>query len=152
MTQDYLIVVDMQNDFVSGSLGSADAQKIVDRVVKKVQTFDGIVLFTQDTHHEDYLTTQEGRLLPVPHCIEGTDGCKLIPPLEQFQKEHHCMIYQKNQFGSIELARYLAKQNVSSIQLIGLCTDICVVSNALLLKASLPEVPIKVDAACCAGV
>ena len=164
----YLIVIDMQKDFVDGALGSKEAEAIVPAVVNKVNTFDGEVIFTKDTHFEDYLTTSEGTMLPVEHCIKGTEGWQLIAPLEKYCTENKCKVYEKLTFGSVELAQdMLALQNaghedpaaagdckatnIESIELIGLCTDICVVSNALLLKAFLPEVPIKVDLACCAG-
>ena len=156
MENRFLIVVDMQNDFVGGSLGSDAAQAITPAVLKKVAAFPGKVIFTQDTHGTDYLETQEGRRLPVKHCIKGTPGWRLIPGLEKLQQEHHWPVIQKPSFGSVKLAETLQdldrKQSISSIELIGLCTDICVVSNALLLKAALPEVEIRVDSRCCAGV
>ncbi|MCD8084419.1 MAG: cysteine hydrolase [Clostridiales bacterium] len=156
MSDNYLIVVDMQNDFVTGSLGTPQARAITDRVIKKVQDFDGIVIFTKDTHFDNYLSTGEGQKLPVPHCIVNTDGWQLIPELNQIQIENSLDVYEKYTFGSVDLAHDLLERNedepIGSIELIGLCTDICVVSNALLLKACLPEVPILVDASCCAGV
>lgn len=156
MENRFLIVVDMQNDFVGGSLGSEAAQAITPAVLRKVAHFPGKVIFTQDTHGEDYLETQEGKRLPVKHCIKGTPGWKLIPALEKLQQEHHWPVIQKPSFGSVKLAEDLKelnrKQLIQSIELIGLCTDICVVSNALLLKAALPEVEIRVDSQCCAGV
>lgn len=156
MENRFLIVVDMQNDFVTGSLGTKEAQAIVLQTVKKAEAFEGTVLFTLDTHGEDYLQTQEGKRLPVKHCIEGTKGWDLIPPFKEVQEKKNARIFKKKTFGSVELAQYLAdiheKTPISSIELIGLCTDICVVSNALLIKAYLPEVPILVDASCCAGV
>ena len=158
----YLIVIDMQKDFVDGALGSKEAEAIVPAVVNKVNTFDGEVIFTKDTHFEDYLTTSEGTMLPVEHCIKGTEGWQLIAPLEKYCTENKCKVYEKLTFGSVDLAQDMLAlqnadkesqaQNIESIELIGVCTDICVVSNALLLKAFLPEVPIKVDPACCAGV
>lgn len=156
MAVDYLIVVDMQKDFVNGALGTKEAEAIVSKVLKKVKEFKGRVIFTKDTHFEDYLSTSEGKLLPVEHCIKGTRGWQLIEELEAYCAENNSMVYEKNTFGCKELARDMAAQQaeepIASIELIGLCTDICVVSNALLLKAFLPEVPIAVDAACCAGV
>ena len=151
--QDLLIVVDMQNDFITGALGTAEAVKIVPRVLELVRDFKGKVLFTRDTHGEDYLETQEGRKLPVPHCIEGTDGWQICPVLAPF-----CggMPIDKRTFGSSELGRLLEdldrENSVKSVTLIGLCTDICVISNALLAKAFLPEAEIIVDASACAGV
>lgn len=156
MTNTFLIVVDMQKDFVDGSLGTAEAQQIVANVVRKVQTFSGQVIFTLDTHKEDYLDTQEGRNLPVKHCIKGTPGWQLVPELAALQKEHQYKVYEKPAFGSWQLAEDLKElagtTPIESIELVGLCTDICVVSNALLIKAALPEVPVTVDSSCCAGV
>lgn len=156
MAKKYLIVVDMQQDFVYGALGSEEAKKIVPGVVGKVKNFDGEVIFTRDTHKTDYLDTQEGRLLPVEHCIDGSEGWKLIEPLEEICIKGNLRSYPKGTFGCIELAGDLReediKHNVESVELIGVCTDICVVSNALLLKAYMPEVPIYVDSSCCAGV
>ena len=156
MGSKYLIVVDMQNDFIDGALGTPEAQAIVDAVVRKVQDFPGRVVFTLDTHQADYLQTQEGRNLPVEHCIEGTHGWQLAEALEGIRAEHDLPAYRKVTFGSVELAQDLARENaqepIESIELVGLCTDICVVSNALMLKGFMPEVPISVDARCCAGV
>lgn len=151
-----LIVIDMQKDFVDGSLGTKEAQAIVPAVVEKVRHFDGRVLFTKDTHYGNYKETQEGRKLPVPHCIKGTGGWELVPELEAFCREHHCQVLEKNSFGSLSLATNLQLMNeqepLESIELAGLCTDICVVSNALLVKAALPDMPVLVDSRCCAGV
>lgn len=156
MAEEYLIVVDMQNDFVTGSLGSQEAENIVSNVSDRVRNFNGKICFTQDTHDDKYLSTQEGKNLPVVHCVKGTKGWELIDELKGLQEERQLKVFEKNAFGSVELAETLRKENVEngikSVELIGLCTDICVVSNALLLKAVLPEVPIYVDAACCAGV
>lgn len=150
----YLIVVDMQNDFITGSLGTKEAQAILPKVIEKVKNFDGTVLYTKDTHQTDYLATQEGKNLPVEHCMEGTWGWMLPEELEELSKGH--IVFNKPTFGSVELADYLAKEAVENsmeeIELCGLCTDICVISNALVIKASLPEVPVAVDASCCAGV
>ena len=146
----YLIVVDMQVDFITGSLGSALATAIVPRVVEKVKSFDGKVIFTRDTHFENYSETQEGKNLPVPHCIKGTDGWQICPELRSYAET----VVDKITFGSTELPRLLEGfgDPVDSIELCGLCTDICVISNAMLLKAAFPEVPIAVDSACSAGV
>lgn len=147
----YLIVVDMQKDFIDGALGTPEARTIVPKVAEKVRSFEGEVLFTRDTHTPDYLSTQEGQRLPVTHCVQGTAGWQLDTALAPL-----CTTppVDKPTFGSAALAQRLARQpeQVEEITLIGLCTDICVISNALLLKAFLPEVPIHVDAACCAGV
>lgn len=150
----YLVVVDMQNDFVDGALGTQEARAIVPHVIKKVREFDGTVLFTRDTHTEDYLDTQEGQMLPVSHCIRGTKGHELIEGLTA--NERPVTIIDKPTFGSVRLGEYFLKeaekQSVESITFIGLCTDICVISNAFVVKAFLPEVPLFVDASCCAGV
>lgn len=156
MAEEYLIVIDMQNDFVTGSLGSKEAEKIVPNVLGKVNDFKGKIYFTQDTHDEEYMSTQEGRCLPVKHCIYGTEGWELINELKELKEKKQLKAYKKNTFGSVELAEALRRENeengIKSVELIGLCTDICVVSNALLIKAFLPEIPVYVDAACCAGV
>ena len=152
---DVLIVVDMQNDFVSGPLGTKEAVDIVPYVVGRV--VDGVnrgetILFTRDTHEERYLETQEGRRLPVPHCIRGTGGWEIIPQLTEYTLGR--TIVDKPAFGSAELGALLKEleEPIGKITLIGLCTDICVISNALLVKAFLPEVPVAVEAGCCAGV
>lgn len=151
-----LVVVDMQNDFVDGAIGTKEAEAIVDDVVKKVKSFDGEIIFTQDTHGEDYMETQEGKKLPVKHTQKGTHGWEIVEPLNKLVKENNYKIVEKPNFGSPELAEGLyqlnEKEPIESIELIGICTDICVVSNAILIKAKLPEIPIIVDAKCCAGV
>ncbi len=146
-----LVVVDMQNDFVDGALGTPEAQAIVPAVQTKVAAAmeaGDTVVFTRDTHTADYLRTAEGKKLPVVHCVAGTAGWAIIPPLQSSAK----LVFDKPTFGSLSLAHYAAREQFGAIQLIGLCTDICVISNALLLKACLPEADISVDAACCAGV
>lgn len=152
----YLIVIDMQKDFITGSLGTKEAEAIVPGVIEKVRGYDGKVIFTKDTHTSDYLSTQEGRNLPVKHCIMGEDGWHLEEGLGRAADELGCRVYDKPTFGSVELARDLKEENdrkpIEEIELCGLCTDICVISNALLLKAFLPETPVSVDASCCAGV
>lgn len=152
----YLIVVDMQRDFVTGVLGTREAQQILPAVVARVQNFDGQVIFTRDTHQSDYMETQEGKYLPVPHCIQNSEGWQLVEPLEEIRIKRQSPVYDKVTFGCPELARDLVSANrqkdIESIELIGVCTDICVVSNALTIKAHLPEVPIYVDPFCCAGV
>ena len=152
-----LIVVDMQNDFVSGALGTREAVDIVPRVAERVAAGADLgetILFTRDTHEENYLETREGRALPVPHCIHGTEGWEIVPQLRKYMVGFAPV--DKQTFGSTALAQMLSAINqgtpVEKITLIGLCTDICVISNALLLKAFLPETEIAVDAACCAGV
>lgn len=151
-----LIVVDMQNDFVDGALGTKEAVAIVPNVVSKVKEHDGIVVYTRDTHQPEYLSTQEGKHLPVPHCIENTNGWQIIDEVQALAMKDESNIFNKDTFGSKELIEYLIELNkidrIEEIQLIGLCTDICVISNALAIKAYFPEVPIVVDEACCAGV
>lgn len=152
----YLIVVDMQRDFVTGVLGTREAQQILPAVVERVRCFDGQVIFTRDTHGSDYLNTQEGKYLPVPHCIRDSEGWQLMEELEEIRIERDLPVYDKVTFGCPELARDLVRANdqepIESIELIGVCTDICVVSNALTIKAHLPQVPMYVDSSCCAGV
>lgn len=151
--QNILVVVDMQNDFIDGALGTKEAVEIVPAVEKKIREFDGTVFFTRDTHENWYLDTQEGKMLPVPHCIRGTQGWQIRSELDALRKTEPI---DKDTFGSTDLADELVALNeddeIASITFVGLCTDICVISNALLVKASLPEVPVFVDASCCAGV
>ena len=148
-----LVVVDMQNDFIDQALGTKEAVGIVDNVASKIASFDGKVIFTRDTHAENYMDTQEGKNLPVKHCVEGSEGWQISDKLPVGED---ALILNKPTFGSKKLGEYLenlSKENeIEEIEVIGLCTDICVISNALLIKAFLPEVPIKVDASCCAGV
>ncbi|HBA64427.1 MAG TPA: amidase [Lachnospiraceae bacterium] len=146
-----LVVVDMQNDFVDGSLGTKEAQAIVGAVIKKAaeeKRKGADIIFTRDTHEENYLETQEGRKLPVEHCIRGTKGWEIIDGLMPLAEQ----IIDKPTFGSVKLAHLVAEKQYEEIELVGLCTDICVVSNALLIKACLPEAVVKVDSTCCAGV
>lgn len=150
-----LVVVDMQNDFIDGALGTSEAVAIVPNVVDKIKQYDPWnVYLTRDTHYENYMNTQEGRNLPVEHCIEGTQGWQVCDAVAEVTKDA-ALICNKPTFGSVELASRLmierAKEGLE-IEMVGLCTDICVISNALLLKAAMPEVPITVDASCCAGV
>ena len=151
----FLIVVDMQKDFVDGALGTEEAVKIVPFVENKIKNFDGEIIVTYDTHFENYMDTAEGKKLPVPHCIKGTDGWKLDSRVADALSDRRYTEVEKLTFGSVDLpavVRTAAKNEDFSIELIGLCTDICVVSNALLLKAAFPEAEISVDAKCCAGV
>ena len=156
MGRNYLVVVDMQHDFVDGALGTPEAQAIAAGVTQAARGFDGTVVFTKDTHYSDYLQTQEGRNLPMEHCIHGTHGWELMEDLQAVRDERDSFVFEKTTFGSLDLAMWLAEENVAepieSIELIGLCTDICVVSNAMVIKAWIPEVPISVDASLCAGV
>ena len=145
-----LIVVDMQNDFVFGSLGTGEARAILPNVKAKIEQFrsqGAEIVFTRDTHDESYLCTQEGKNLPILHCQKGTEGWQIIKDLYAGEK-----IFDKAVFGSLELAKYVALGGYEEITLIGVCTDICVLSNAVLIKAESPETPIKVVANCCAGV
>lgn len=150
-----LLVIDMQNDFVDGALGTKEAVAIVDKVSKKIENFDGDIIVTYDTHTENYMETQEGKNLPVKHCIKGTKGWQLNETIAEVLSQKNCVFIEKPTFGSTQLPEYI-RENYSAdeieIELIGLCTDICVVSNALLLKANFLETKITVDAACCAGV
>ncbi len=146
-----LVVVDMQNDFINGALGTKEAEHIVPAVrsrIEKAQKNGDEIIFTRDTHAENYLSTQEGANLPVPHCISGSEGWMISDALPQ----DNALVIDKPTFGSVELGRYLYDLKPEHITIVGLCTDICVISNALLIKAFLPETPITVDAACCAGV
>ena len=148
-----LIVIDMQNDFIDAALGTKEAVAIVDAVKKKIWTYPARdIIATMDTHGENYMETQEGKYLPVPHCIKGTKGWEIRPDIAELLKG--AKIYEKPTFGSTALAadlKALSEQEEIELELIGLCTDICVVSNALLLKAAMPEVKISVDPSCCAG-
>ena len=155
--QNILVVIDMQNDFVDGALGTKEAEEITENVVKRVGKAKEIgekLIFTRDTHKEDYLSTQEGKNLPIVHCVKDTKGWEIIDSLKKYTDGR--LIIDKPTFGSDELAAILKEENgrneIEKITLIGLCTDICVISNALLIKTFLPEVKIVVDSACCAGV
>lgn len=149
-----LIVIDMQNDFIDGALGTPEALAIVENVKEKIRSYPAADIFaTLDTHHENYMDTQEGKYLPVPHCIRGTKGWEIRGDIDALLGG--AARYEKPTFGSTALAAdilALSEQEEIELELVGLCTDICVVSNALLLKASMPEVKISVDASCCAGV
>ena len=149
----FLIVVDMQNDFISGSLGSKLAEAIVPGVVEKAKNYDGKVIFTRDTHFADYMNTQEGRKLPVEHCVKDTAGWEICNELKPYAET----VIDKITFGSVELPGIIKGfceeiEEIEEIELCGLCTDICVISNAMILKAAFPEVKISVDGKCCAGV
>lgn len=175
-----LIVVDMQNDFVDGVLGTPEAKAIVPNVFGKIEEYryygnvgepeegediewlvfasnnDVDIMFTQDTHFDNYLETEEGKHLPIPHCIKNTKGWEIIPEFDYFKKYGNILnTFEKHTFGSDELFNSLqcmgAKNNIESIELVGVCTDICVISNAIIAKSALPDVPIYVDASCCAG-
>lgn len=153
-----LIVVDMQNDFVTGALGTSQAQTIVANVQEKAAAYlerGDVVIFTRDTHNANYLSTLEGKNLPVSHCIQGTKGWQIVDELLPLAKQAVAIV-DKPTFGSIELldvlAPFIEAVQVEAIELCGVCTDICVVSNALLVRAKFHEIPVVVDSACCAGV
>lgn len=151
----FLVVVDMQKDFVDGALGTAEAQAIVPAVAEKIRAFVGEIIVTYDTHEEDYMTTREGRFLPVPHCIRDTDGWQLNDTVAEALSDRAYTVVEKPTFGAVtlpEVVEQLAEDEDFTVELIGLCTDICVVSNAMILKAAFPETDMTVDAACCAGV
>lgn len=149
-----LVVVDMQNDFVSGVLGTPEAQAIVSNIKNKIEEYSNssnVIIYTKDTHYDNYLETQEGKNLPVPHCINGTYGWEIADGLYK----QGCKVVDKPTFGSTWLPKYIYsnfRHRIESIELVGLCTDICVISNAMMLKAHFPEVPIIIDSSCCAGV
>lgn len=151
-----LAVVDMQNDFVTGSLGTEEAKEIVPNVISKIKNYDGTVVYTRDTHEADYLSTQEGKWLPVIHCVKDTEGWQILDEIQKLADDVESIIFDKDVFGSKEMIKYLTeldkKDPIEEIQLVGLCTDICVISNALTIKTYFPQVPIVVDAKCCAGV
>ena len=159
LNRNVLVVVDMQNDFITGSLGSKEAEAIVEAVAKRIVEFDGLILYTLDTHLDNYFDTQEGQKLPVRHCIAGTEGWEPNPVIwmalthKNAADEPHMI--SKNTFGGVNLYtrihEFLNGAEPEAITLVGLCTDICVISNALLLKAFYPEAKITVDAAACAG-
>ena len=159
-----LIVIDMQNDFINGSLGTKEAKAIVGNVVKRIESSEGeLIIFTQDTHGDDYLSTPEGQKLPVPHCIENSEGWQIEPVILDAWRnnkntltaaEIHGNTFKKSVFGSTDLVSFLDinQDKIDEIELLGVCTDICVVSNALMIKNTLPDIKISVNAACCAGV
>jgi len=147
-----LCIIDMQKDFIDGALGTKEAQAIVSNVAKKLaeaRANGDKVIFTRDTHTEDYMNTQEGKNLPVTHCVKGTPGWQVSSALDVAGD----LVIDKPTFGSLALSETIAAmQDVDSVELVGLCTDICVISNAMLIKARMPEMPVSVDASCCAGV
>ena len=149
-----LIVIDMQNDFIDAALGTKEAAAIVEAVKEKILSYPAADVFaTMDTHTENYMETQEGKYLPVPHCIKGSEGWQIRPDIAGLLTG--AKIYEKPTFGSTALAadlKEMSEKEEIELELIGHCTDICVVSNALLMKATMPEVKITVDASCCAGV
>ena len=149
-----LIVVDMQNDFIDGALGTKEAVAIVPNVLKKINDWDGDIIATRDTHTNDYMNTREGKYLPVPHCIKNTPGHEINETVKDalMNAEVDVTVIDKITFGSVNLPKMVFVGDYDYVELIGLCTDICVVSNAMLIKAELPEIDVAVDATCCAGV
>ena len=151
MSKRLLVVIDMQEDFVNGSLGTPEAKAVLKKVKTKVnhaKKEEGTdVVFTRDTHSKNYLDTQEGKKLPVEHCIRYTSGWEI----EKSLRDPAAMVFDKDTFGSLDLAHFIIGGMYDEVELVGVCTDICVVSNALLIKAYMPELPIKVDSSCCAG-
>lgn len=152
--RDLLLVIDMQTDFVDGALGSEEATAIVPNVLREIAKYDKAnIIATRDTHSESYMDTREGKHLPVPHCIKGTSGWQIHPAIAPAIEE--CLVIDKPTFGSIALCEHivdLARSEEISVTLVGLCTDICVVSNAMLIKAAIPEIEVSVVADACAGV
>lgn len=160
-----LIVVDAQNDFIDGPLGTPEAQAAVPKIVEKIKDSgeETLILFTKDTHEENYLDTQEGRILPIKHCINGTDGWRIHKEIRDawlskvgtiiLNEPENNNTFCKNQFGSGELMYFLRmiESDFDEIQLVGFCTDICVITNALLIKTFFPEIPVSIDSSCCAG-
>ncbi|MDE5679617.1 MAG: cysteine hydrolase [Lachnospiraceae bacterium] len=149
-----LVVIDMQNDFITGVLGNDECRAVVPQVVKRVQEAieDGRdIIFSQDTHQENYLSTQEGRKLPVLHCVQNTDGWKIISELAEIAIQRG-IVFTKETFGSRAIAEYIKEHNYDEVELVGVCTDICVISNAMIIKAFAPESEIFVNESCCAGV
>ncbi len=147
-----LVVIDMQADFIDGALGTKEAEAIVPAVIEKIKAFDGDVVYTRDTHEETYLDSAEGKKLPVPHCLRGSDGWQIHPGVFAAGEGKTVAVIDKPTFGSEALCDFAAAGGYAAIELLGLCTDICVISNALCLKSRLWETPIGVWKACCAGV
>lgn len=150
-----LVVVDMQKDFIDGSLGTGEAVAIKPAAISKIKAFDGEIIVTRDTHFEDYMETSEGHNLPVVHCIKGTEGWEIDKDIKEALEGKKVTYLDKFSFGSPALPGVvsgLVGRDDFTVEIIGLCTDICVVSNTLILKAAYPEVSISVDSACCAGV
>lgn len=148
-----LIVIDMQNDFITGALANMEGQKIVDGIAGLIKEFDGDIIATRDTHFDNYLDTQEGKRLPVPHCIQGTDGWQIVPQIRTaLDKKGHTIYMDKRTFGSIELGEFIGGRFYDEVTLVGVCTDICVISNAMVIKANAPETRVIVRKDLCAGV
>lgn len=151
----FLVVVDIQKDFVDGALGTPEAQAMIEKATARIRDFEGQIFVTYDTHFENYMETAEGKKLPVPHCIKGTAGWELDSRIAEALADRPYTAVEKLTFGSVALPELIQKASAGEdfdVTLIGLCTDICVVSNGLILKANFPEKEIIVDSACCAGV
>lgn len=148
-----LIVVDMQNDFITGSLANTEGQKIVPAIAELIRNFDGDIIVTRDTHDEDYMSTQEGKRLPVPHCIKGTEGFKIVPEIQEAldSRKGVTNIY-KQTFGSISLGEYVGRNLYDEVELVGVCTDICVINSAMVIKACTLDTTVAVRKDLCAGV
>ncbi len=158
-----LLVIDMQNDFITGALGNDECRAVVPKVIARMEQArkDGWkIICTQDIHEDNYLETGEGRRLPVEHCLRGTNGAELIDEIEEFMTrydDHHELFlsespFEKSAFGSTDLSNALKKYDIEEIELIGVCTDICVISNAMILRSDYPEIEVSVNQQCCAGV
>lgn len=156
-----LVVIDMQNDFITGALGTEEAKAVVPKVCEKIEGWKDDIILTRDTHHDNYMDTAEGKMLPVPHCLEGTDGWQINEDVNQSYEKmvgmcsgHFFSIVDKPTFGSMDLPKVieLKGKKYDRIVLCGVCTDICVISNAMICRAAYPEAVIEVDASCCAGV
>ena len=150
-----LIVIDMQNDFITGALPNPEGQKIVDKIANLIRDFDGDVLVTRDTHDDNYLETQEGKYLPIPHCIEGTEGWEIVPEIqEELNKKpaEKVRYFNKYVFGCIGLGEFVARKEYDEVELVGVCTDICVLSNAMIIKACAPKTLVSIHRDLCAGV
>ena len=154
MSNKVLVIVDMQNDFITGALANTEGQKIIPTMVDYIKNFDGNIIATLDTHYDNYLETMEGKKLPVPHCIKETEGWKLVPEVADAIKGKAVMMFKKETFGSTDLADYIADfyDANTEIEICGVCTDICVISNALVIKATTPNRKITVLKDLCAGV
>ena len=150
-----LIVVDMQNDFINGLLGTSEAMAIVDKVMEKIKSFDGKIVYTKDSHTADYLNSREGKLLPIQHCRKGTDGWRLCPEIEKLFLDMQADCIEKVGFGACDLPEYINKKfpnGIDYVELVGLCTDACVLANAMLVRTFFPETEVVIDASCCAGI
>lgn len=153
MNKKVLIVIDMQNDFITGTLANTEGQKIVPKIAELIKNFDGDIIATRDTHTENYMNTQEGRRLPVPHCIKNTDGWNIVPEIQAALDARGDITYiDKQTFGDIGLGEIVGRKLYDTVELVGVCTDICVISNAMVIKACALETNVVVRKDLCAGV